>query len=211
MSLKRLNLLLMVLLVMTVGLNWFMRTDFSQPNREFLPEMVRSIPYDAYAANPVFPDQMTLRSPVPGTIHREAFVFPYQATPEEAQRAGAELSSPVPEDSAARLQQGDLVYFNFCLPCHGAEGLGDGPVVLRGYPTPPALTAEKAVRMADGQMFHLLTFGQGNMPAYNSQLPAEDRWAAILHLRHLQQRRTLDSAKTSAAQKPTGSTPGASP
>jgi len=41
--------------------------------------------------------------------------------------------------------------------------------------------------MTDGQMFHVLTFGQKNMPAYASQVSAEDRWKAILHVRTMQE------------------------
>ena len=40
--------------------------------------------------------------------------------------------------------------------------------------------------MSDGQMFHVLTFGQKNMPGYAAQISAADRWQAILHVRSLQ-------------------------
>jgi hypothetical protein len=40
--------------------------------------------------------------------------------------------------------------------------------------------------MRDGQMFHVLTKGQGNMPSYAVQVAPEDRWKAILHVRTLQ-------------------------
>jgi hypothetical protein len=35
-------------------------------------------------------------------------------------------------------------------------------------------------------LFHIITYGQTNMAAYASQVAREDRWAAILHIRHLQ-------------------------
>jgi mono/diheme cytochrome c family protein len=40
--------------------------------------------------------------------------------------------------------------------------------------------------MKDGQMFHVLTYGQGNMPSFAAQLSREDRWNVILHVRMLQ-------------------------
>jgi mono/diheme cytochrome c family protein len=40
--------------------------------------------------------------------------------------------------------------------------------------------------MKDGQMFHVLTYGQGNMPAFSSTLSRDDRWSVILHVRLLQ-------------------------
>jgi hypothetical protein len=41
--------------------------------------------------------------------------------------------------------------------------------------------------MKDGQMFHILTHGQGNMASYAGQLLSADRWQVILHIRSLQQ------------------------
>jgi len=40
--------------------------------------------------------------------------------------------------------------------------------------------------MKDGQMFHVLTYGQGNMPSLAAQLSVDDRWSVILHMRMLQ-------------------------
>jgi hypothetical protein len=40
--------------------------------------------------------------------------------------------------------------------------------------------------MPDGQMFHLLTYGQGNMASYATHLTAEERWYVIGHIRNLQ-------------------------
>ena len=40
--------------------------------------------------------------------------------------------------------------------------------------------------MPDGQMFHVLTFGQGNMAAYAAQVERDDRWRVIAYIRQLQ-------------------------
>lgn len=84
-------------------------------------------------------------------------------------------------------QRGAYLFANFCQTCHGATGAGDGPVTKRGMPPPPSLLAEKALQMKDGQMFHVQTYGQGNMASYASQVSAEDRWLAIMHIRTLQE------------------------
>ena len=42
------------------------------------------------------------------------------------------------------------------------------------------------MKMKDGQLFHVLTYGQNNMPSYASQLSREDRWNAILYVRTMQ-------------------------
>jgi hypothetical protein len=40
--------------------------------------------------------------------------------------------------------------------------------------------------MRDGQLFHVVTYGQGNMSGYASQIGEDDRWRAVAHVRHLQ-------------------------
>lgn len=186
---RSLNLLLSLGIAIVGVLNWVMQRNFAQPNLEFLPEMVRSIPYDSFSPNPNFRDGKTLQPPVPGTIPRGFLPLHYEATSQDAERAGEELANPYsPEDPAAR-QRGDVVYTNFCLPCHGATGRGDGPVVFRGFPGPPSLLSERAIAMKEGRIFHVITYGQRNMPPHAPQISREDRWKAILHIRTLQRPR----------------------
>jgi mono/diheme cytochrome c family protein len=45
-------------------------------------------------------------------------------------------------------------------------------------------------------MFHVLTYGQGNMPSFATQLSRDDRWSVILHLRMLQGPYAPDPAGT---------------
>lgn len=187
MSLRKLNVLLAVLLLGCVWLNWELRREADRPNYEFLPEMVRTPAYDSFAPNPNFPDGATLRPPEPGTIARGQLPLHYPATPEGAVQAGQELANPFAADDLPRRQRGAFVYANFCQPCHGPAGKGDGPVARRGFPPPASLLQEKAVQMKDGQMFHVLTYGQGNMAPYAPLLSRDDRWCAILHVRALQQ------------------------
>jgi mono/diheme cytochrome c family protein len=73
----------------------------------------------------------------------------------------------------------------FCSPCHDRTGAGRGLVVQRGYPPPPSLTADHVHQMADGEVFNIITHGVRNMPAYNVQIPAEDRWAIVAWVRVL--------------------------
>ena len=183
---RSLNLLFFTSIVIIGALNWIIRRDFSRPNLEFLPEMVRSVPYDSFSPNPNFPDGKTLQQPVPGTIPRGFLPLHYEATPQDAERAGEELQNPYSMQDTEALQRGELVYRNFCLPCHGTEGRGNGPVILRGYPAPPPLISNRAIGMKDGQMFHIITYGQRNMSPHATQISREDRWKVILHIRTLQ-------------------------
>lgn len=66
--------------------------------------------------------------------------------------------------------------------------------------------------MADGQLFHIVSAGQANMPGYAAQVLPDDRWRAILHLRALQAAGPpAGSAEDAPAGSPEGTAAGAGP
>jgi mono/diheme cytochrome c family protein len=83
-------------------------------------------------------------------------------------------------------RRGEFLYTNHCQMCHGPRGKGDGLMMQRGMPASASLLADNSVQMKDGQMFHILTYGQRNMSPHVAQLSREDRWKVILHVRSLQ-------------------------
>lgn len=176
------NTLLLIATVVFLSLNWALRVDPTRRNIEVFPDMAASVAYDSYAANPNFADGKTLREPVPGTIVRGHMPLHYAATKEDAERAGREMTSPV----RPALERGAAVYAAHCQTCHGPTGLGDGLVAKRGYPAPPSFLAPHALNMPDGQMFHVITYGQANMPSYAAQVERDDRWHVIEYVRKLQ-------------------------
>jgi cbb3-type cytochrome c oxidase subunit III len=180
----KLNLFLLTILVASVAANFGINDNPAHRNFEAMPEMVRSIAYKSFTANPNFGDGKTLQAPPEGTIARGVHPLHYGTTPDEAMRAGRELSAP--PSPAVVLERGARVYQIYCQPCHGAAGKGDGPVAMRGFPPPPSFLAEHAVHLADGQMFHTVTYGQKNMPSYASQVSPEDRWRVVAYVRSLQ-------------------------
>ena len=155
-------------------------------NFEFLAEMVRGPAGQSQGAGAATPDGFSDQPLAPGVIVRGSVPFRYGPSPEEAERAGRELVNPFRPDEAAALERGATVFARCCVPCHGPDGEGAGPAVMRGMVQPPSLRADRAVKMRDGQMFHILTKGQGNMASYAVQVTEEDRWKAILHVRKLQ-------------------------
>ncbi|MBI3469969.1 MAG: cytochrome c [Candidatus Solibacter usitatus] len=173
-------------LAVLAGLNLTVRNDPAAPNFQFLPEMVRAVPYESFSENPNFPDGKTLQAPVPGAIPRGHLPLHFTASPEEAARAARELRNPFTPAGAQAVERGAFLYVTFCRPCHGPTGNGDGPVVMKGYPAPPPVTSDKTRELQDGQIFHIVTFGQKNMPSHATQLSREDRWKVILHIRALQ-------------------------
>lgn len=239
MILSRTNTVLAILLLLTIGLIVGADVDYTQPNVEFLPEMKRSGASNAYAANSVLPGGRTLQVPVPGTIPRGDLPLYYEATKEDAVRAGEDLQNPYrvainkaaaaepnpdeakPEEGAdnepaepkdddskaesaeasaktpakpdpvaelnASIGRGVKIYGVFCVSCHGPSGAGDGPVAKRGFPPPPPLPTGKSAEMKDGQLFHILTCGQGSMAPMAAQLTREQRWDVINYVRSLQE------------------------
>ena len=172
--------------VVVILLHFLIQPDTSRRSLRVLPDMERSIPFDAQSRVPTVDGAARLH-PVPGTAARGYPAFRYGPTPEEAVRAGRELQNPVDANDASQLARGAVVYDTFCRVCHAADGGGRTPVTARGVPPPPSLTAERALTMMDGQMYHIITLGQGNMAPYAGQIERLDRWRAILHIRTLQQ------------------------
>ena len=156
----KLNLFLLAVLVALLAANFGLSDNPTHRNWEAMPEMVRTIAYKSFSANPNFADGKTLQLPPEGTIPREPA---HQAT-----RPGA------------------VVFQIYCQPCHGGAGKGDGPVALRGFPPPPSLLAEHALHLTGDQMFQIVSHGQKNMPSYAVQVPPQDRRAVIAYIRSLQ-------------------------
>ncbi len=182
------NIILLLILILIVGMTWMLKRDYTTRNYEMLPGMVDSVPFDSQSENKNFRNDQTLQSPVIGTIVHDKLPKHYNATPEDAIRAGEELKNPVIKDSAFAFERGTVIFSRFCQPCHGNGALGDGIIAKEGFPPPPSLLTEKVIKMKDGQLFHIMAYGQGNMPSLASQISEIDRWNVIMHIRALQER-----------------------
>lgn len=188
---RTVNIGLAVALLVSVGLSWIARGPRLVPAYEYFPNMVRTARYNAFEPNPNFADRLTLRSPVPGTIPRG---LPPLPRPDVAASAAGALANPFTSDDRAALERGEVVFRNFCMPCHGPEALGNGTIVQRGFPQPPTLLRERTRQLTDPQIFRILTTGIGAMASYAPLVSRDDRWKVILHLRALQQRAGGDAA-----------------
>lgn len=207
------NLLLALAVLLVFGLNLALGPNPEARNFEVMPEMVTPVPYESFSANPVLAGGVSLQPPPGGTIPRGRMPLRFGATPEENQRAGRELANPFSTDDPAALERGGQVFQVYCRLCHGPEGRGDGPVARRGFPAPPSLLGPDALALADGQIFHLVTFGRGNMPGHAVQVEPEDRWQAVLWVRELQRKGTAAEAAAAGAPEaaPAAEGPPASP
>jgi mono/diheme cytochrome c family protein len=77
--------------------------------------------------------------------------------------------------------------------CHGAKGGGNGPISGK-IGAVANLQQPMYIEMADGTMFHSLTYGRNNMGSYASQLSREQRWKIIQYVRTLQPKATTPAA-----------------
>lgn len=87
--------------------------------------------------------------------------------------------------TGADLRRGEQRFAIYCVPCHGRLGEGDGMVVRRGYPAPPAYTIPRLLAAEPGDLFDVVTHGRAHMPDYD-HIPVADRWRIVAWVRVLQ-------------------------
>jgi len=148
-------------------------------------DMVHSPAYEAFSENELTPDGKTMMMPVKGSIARGKMPHPYGNTEADAIRAGEELIDPY-QETPASLARGEYLYQNFCVACHGVTGEGDGNVIAKKFPAPPALKSAKIKAYTKGRIYHVITVGIGDMPAHGPQMIIQDRWYLAQYLKKFQ-------------------------
>ena len=156
---------------------------------DYMPDMYYSNAYESYTPNPNFSDNMTMRTPVEGSISRGMVPFEWEKSDEDRIAAGEALVNPM-ESSPENLAMGQASYEIFCNSCHGSAGDGQGYLFTsQRYPYPPAsLINEKVRALKDGEIYHSITVGYGIMGAHGGMIVPEDRWRIILHIRNTLQK-----------------------
>jgi mono/diheme cytochrome c family protein len=164
--------------------------DRNQPGYAYMPDMYYSEAYEAFTANPLFKDSLTMQMPVKGTIARDHYPpYPYRAkSADDQKRAGLELVNPVLA-SAEVLAKGKEQYIIFCIDCHGEKGDGQGYLYTsKRFPAQPAsLIGDLVKNKPDGELFHVITLGSlsGLMGSHGSQISPENRWKIVDYVREL--------------------------
>ncbi|MCG8468738.1 MAG: cytochrome c [Gemmatimonadetes bacterium] len=90
--------------------------------------------------------------------------------------------------TAGEIARGQELFGQFCAPCHGPTGAGDGSVVgPNRIPAIPLLNlrTELTRGYSDGYLWGMITNGRGLMPAYR-RIPPQERWTIVEYLRQLQ-------------------------
>jgi mono/diheme cytochrome c family protein len=127
-----------------------------------------------------------MRVPPAGTVPRERSLLAIEA-PTGRQGpfldAGYLEQNPLPL-TRALLERGRKRFEITCATCHGL--LGDGnSMVARNMALRPPPSLHQYREQPDGYFFEVITNGYGLMPAYDSSLGVEERWAVVAYLRAL--------------------------
>ena len=156
-------------------------------------------------ASTFFYDGSSMRQPVPGTVAigglKEDTAF-FTGKGADGQFVA---TIPVTLDEAL-VERGRQRYVIYCLPCHDARGDGKGILFQRGKVPTATFHQEKILKYPDGQIFDIMTNGQGLMPSYRWPIPPADRWAIIAYIRELQRKRSASDAATASVTSVTSAT-----
>jgi mono/diheme cytochrome c family protein len=141
--------------------------------------------YRPEAESAFFTDHRAMRPIVEGTVSQTGYHDddPVYTGNDENGKALAIAPVTLTEKVIDRGQERFNIY---CTPCHDKTGSGHGMAVQRGFPPPVDLTGDRVRGLGDGEIFHVISEGVRNMPAYRFQIPVEDRWAIITWVRVLQ-------------------------
>ena len=191
--------------------------DPQSPGYEYMPDMYRSVPYDAYSKNPFFSNGTTAQQPVEGTMSYQSdrtkmlniMPYPYANTPEGYEAAGLYLTNPLPT-TEQNIKDGETLFKNFCKQCHGEKGMGDGIVGTKNPALiPPAYNSDQLKDLPQGKIFHSITWGKGMMGAHQYQINKTDRWKLVQYVQSLQKTAapSADAAKSDSTKNDTKSKP----
>lgn len=171
-----------------------------EEGRAYMPDMSYSRAYETYASTEALDKAGVFYNarPVEGTIARgDMAAYPYKND-----SAGYVMSANVknPLDPAAvDMKEAERLYLVNCGICHGTKLDGNGPLWKGGdgpFPNAPRnlLTDPVVANMAEGTMFHSVTYGKNTMGSYASQLSTKQRWMVIAYVKMKQ-----GQGKTTAA------------
>ncbi|NQW35992.1 MAG: cytochrome c [Flavobacteriales bacterium] len=104
----------------------------------------------------------------------------------KAPESSKSTKNPVSEKKVkASAKKGAITFNKFCIVCHGAAGLGDGPGGKALTPKPANLTSLKVQDQKDGEIFWKISNGRGPMIKWGPIINESDRWDLVNYIRTL--------------------------
>lgn len=161
------------------------------PGVVFFPDMYYSIAYDPYQeatqpyinkinSVPIFRNGQTALLPVKGTIPRNIdSILPIniENTPDAYQASKKITVSPLSSKKRnleKDLENGQKLYEQNCLSCHGSQGDGNGPIVQTGAYSGVPRYEDRDISV--GSVHYVITHGKNTMGSYAFHMNSLDRW-----------------------------------
>jgi mono/diheme cytochrome c family protein len=148
----------------------------------------------------------SMRDPVPGTVAIDGLKEDVPFFTGKGEDGKFVATIPVPVNDTL-LERGHDRYHIYCQPCHDARGDGKGILYQRASVPTASFHQEKILKYPDGQIFDVITNGQGLMPGYRWPIPAADRWAIVSYVRDLERKRQASGTSASDSGKATSDKP----
>jgi len=170
----------------------------SKPPIHINPNMDWQPRYEAQGESGFFYDGAAMRLPVPGTVARGELHEDLRVYTGKDDAGEFLAASPVAVDDALRERGADR-FGIYCTPCHDKRGSGQGSLTERGAVPVPSFHEDRIKIMPDGQIFDIITNGNGGlMSGYAYPIRPDDRWAIVAHVRHLQEKIAAEQAALAA-------------
>lgn len=176
-----------------------------EEGRVYMPDMSYSRAYETYASTEALDKAGVFYNarPVEGTMARGDMAgYPYK-NDSAGYVQSATVKNPL-DPAAVDMKEAERLYLVNCAICHGTKLDGNGPLWKGGdgpFPNAPRnlLTDPVVANMAEGTMFHSLTYGRNTMGSYASQMNTEQRWMVVAYIKMKQAQGTTTVAAPAAA------------
>ncbi len=149
---------------------------------QYMPDMYRPVPYEAYSANPNFANGLTSQDPVKGSVARGQVPYEVPNTNEGYEFAKLNVKSPI-DSLHIDYKKGKKFFDMYCSVCHGKKGDGNGILSKRdkfnGIPNYGSRD------ITEGSIYHVIMYGRNMMGSHASQLTNEERWQVVHYVQKL--------------------------
>lgn len=190
----------------------------TDPGDAYMPDMYYSRAYEAYGYNTSdqYLEHLKKRGinynglPVAGTMARgDEAAYALPATDSGYAMAASYRNPDTASLTTTQHKEAERLYLINCAICHGTALDGNGPLYKGGdgpFPVAPRnLKDDYSKKLADGQMYHVIMYGKGQMGSYASQVHPQQRWWIIKYIREKQGTGGTASAKSDSTR--TGAVP----
>ncbi|HTL06924.1 MAG TPA: cytochrome c [Chitinophagaceae bacterium] len=163
-----------------------------KPNRVYMPDMAYSVAVETYSDHSRLADSGIFYNarPVEGTVKwNEEVHYELLKDTTGSYDPSASMKNPLGALDKAQMVEAERLFLVNCGICHGQKLDGNGPLYKDGagpYPAKPANLSgsdPKYASMAEGTMFHSITYGKGSMGSYASQVSPKQRWMLVSYIK----------------------------